>query len=290
MAKMEDYSATITDLCERALVTVVGDIGFWAGHLYLVGGLAPKYIVGSLPEDGIPHVGSNDVDLALVIAVDVVARKKYATLARRLRDRGFLQSPLPDDPEFRWRRNEGGVDIILEFLCETDSVLPGENFKPKSGTGAGFQACNIPGVGFASSDYVVVDIDAERLDDGGRSTVAVRVVGLLPFIVLKAMALQGRHEPKDAYDLVYVLLHYGDGPAAAGRAMASSPVVGQPMVSDALALLRGRFADSGTDGPAAYATFLGREADADGIARLRNEAVEAVRIAMAAFDLAVGSP
>src|SRR4051812_36274431 len=63
MAKLEDYSATITDLCERALVTVVGDIGFWADHLYLVGGLAPKYIVGSLPEDGIAHVGSNDVDL-----------------------------------------------------------------------------------------------------------------------------------------------------------------------------------------------------------------------------------
>ena len=44
-----DYDQVTTARCERALVTLLGDIGPWSERVYLVGGLAPRYIVGSLP-------------------------------------------------------------------------------------------------------------------------------------------------------------------------------------------------------------------------------------------------
>ncbi len=54
-----DYDGPATERCERALVTLIGDIGPWSDRVALVGGLAPRYIVDSIPA----HVGAADVDL-----------------------------------------------------------------------------------------------------------------------------------------------------------------------------------------------------------------------------------
>ncbi len=54
----------------------------------------------------------------------------------------------------------------------------------------------------------------------------VRVAGLLPYTVLKILAFQDRHENKDAYDLVFVIVNYAGGPTAAGRASPNSSRVG----------------------------------------------------------------
>jgi hypothetical protein len=43
-----DYDET-TARCERALVTLLGDLGPWRERIYLAGGLAPRYLVGQLP-------------------------------------------------------------------------------------------------------------------------------------------------------------------------------------------------------------------------------------------------
>lgn len=283
-----DYDSRVTELCERALVTVIGNVGFWGRHLYLVGGLVPRYLVdaGSLVVPG--HVGSHDVDLAVVLAIDHSAVGQYETLERNLRGAGFVQALRQGDPEFRWRRDIDDASVVLEFLCDTDEVAPGRMFKPRSGSGSRFQAFNVRGVRLAALDYRLVEIEADRLDSGGRSRVTFRVAGLLPFVALKISAFGDRHHRKDAYDLVYALLNYVGGPAGAGRAMAASPAVADPFVTDAVALLRDRFADVRNDGPTAYAAFLDLAGDREAAARLRNEAVEAVRLALEAFDGARG--
>ena len=125
-------------------------------------------------------------------------------------------------------------------------------------------------------DYIERTIEGERLDDGGSSTVTVRVAGILTYTVLKTLAFQDRHENKDAYDLVFVIANYPGGPIAAGRASAASPVAGHPQVAEALALLAARFADAGHDGPRAYSSFLADPDDNDAKARLCNEAVAAI--------------
>ncbi len=73
-----DYDDVTTARCERALVTLLGDIGPWSERVYLVGGLAPRYIVGSLPEGGRPHVGTTDVDLVIALAVETKAPRRTA--------------------------------------------------------------------------------------------------------------------------------------------------------------------------------------------------------------------
>lgn len=284
MVSAGDYDPTVTDLCERMLVTVIGNAGFWGRRLYLVGGLVPRYLYAHASGEVPAHVGSRDVDLAVILVVDDPSSKLYETLAKNLSDAGFGQAPLADDPEFRWRKEVDGVSLILEFICDTDEVEPGRNFKPRSGSGTRFQAFNVRGARLVRLDHKLVQISAERLDGGGAATAEVQVAGLLPFIVLKLSAFVDRHHDKDAYDLVWSLANHPDGPEGAGAEMAASPVVADPLAAAALAHLRERFAEARNDAPTAYAAFLDVADDREARARLRNEAVETIRIALRAFD------
>jgi hypothetical protein len=279
-----DYDDATTARCERALVTLLGDLGPWRERIYLVGGLAPRYLVGRLPDGARAHVGTTDVDLVIGVALGDETPATYLTLQNNLEKSHFE----PTDPGFRWVRQVDGVKVVVEFLCETESVPAGFIFRPKAGsTGSNVGAFNVRGANLVRYDYVERVLEGDRLDGGGRSRVTVRVANLLPYTVLKILAFQDRHENKDSYDLVFCLLHFGDGPEAAGREAAQSAVAHHASVTEALELVGERFRDVGQDGPSAYATFLAEPGDDEAAARLRREAVATVRTFLDAFHAAL---
>ena len=60
--------------------------------------------------------------------------------------------------------------------CETDAVSPGDIFRPKGeSTGSKLSAFNVRGAHLVRVDFIEREIEAERLDGGGRSRVTVRV-------------------------------------------------------------------------------------------------------------------
>ena len=278
-----DYDGVTTARCERALVTLLGDLGPWSERIFLVGGLAPRYIVGQLPAGAPTHIGTTDVDLVIGLALGDDTPETYRTLETNLKRAGFSA-----ENSFRWTRLVDGISVQVEFLCETTEVEAGRIFKPKGESlGSGLGAFNVRGAQLVASDYTEHEVEAERLDDGGLSTVVVLVCGLLTYVVLKILAFQDRHDNKDAYDLVFCLINFGDGPESAGTAAATSPVALHAQVADSLRLLGERFVDVDHDGPASYAAFLALGDDADETARLRREAVAAVRSFLSAFEASV---
>ena len=158
-----DYDEVTTARSERALVTLLGDIGPWSQRVYLAGGLAPRYIVGTLSEGGRPHVGTTDVDLVIGLAVEGESSEAYRTLENNLKKSGFEA-----ESSFRWLNKIEGSTVIVEFLCETDKVEPGRIFKPKEKTGSGLGAFNVRGAQLVTRDYVEREIEAEvrRRRDG----------------------------------------------------------------------------------------------------------------------------
>lgn len=279
-----DYDEATSARCERALVTLLGDLGPWRERIYLVGGLAPRYLVGQLPEGARAHVGTTDVDLVIGLALGDETPETYRTLQNNLEKSRFDQK----EPGFRWKREVDGVKVVVEFLCETEAVPAGFVFRPKAGsTGSKVGAFNVRGANLVRYDFVERVLEGERLDGGGASKVTVRVANLLPYIVLKILAFQDRHENKDSYDLVFCLLHFGAGPAAAGEEAAGSAVARDPRVTEALELLGERFANVGQDGPVAYGAFLAEPGDDEEAARLRREAVATVRAFLEAFHAAL---
>ena len=279
MKQASDYTLEATERCERVLVTLLGNIGPWSDHVYLAGGLAPRYLIGELPEGAAEHIGTTDVDLVVSLSVTDDDAEAYRTLENNLKSAGFEQS----DPSFQWRREVDGITVLVEFLCETDEVEEGRIFKPKQGLGSNLSAFNVLGADLAAKDYLEVPIEAERLDGGGRSKVTVRVANLLPYLVLKINAFQDRHENKDSYDLIYCLRNYRDDPETTGNELAGSPVAAEEQVVAALDLLQERFAEANRDGPIAYAAFLTDDADEERRDQLRLEAVAIVRGVLAGF-------
>lgn len=285
MKRISDYTFAATERCERVLVTVLGNIGPWRDCIFLAGGLAPRYLVGELPEGARPHVGTTDVDLVIALSVTGGDVEAYKTLEGNLKSAGFKQD---SEASFRWKRGVDGVTVLVEFLCETDQVAEGRIFKPKQGLGSNLSAFNVSGAHLAARDFLEIEVEAERLDGGGRSKVAVRVANLLPYIVLKVNALQDRHEPKDAYDLIFCLRNYRDEPETTGRELSRSPVAGDAQVTDALKLLEERFRTIENDGPMAYAAFLSEEEEEEEAEEaerdtLRREAVAVVGQFLAGF-------
>jgi len=269
-----DYDEVTTARCERALVTLLGGLGPWRERIYLAGGLAPRYLIGQLPEGGRAHVGTTDVDLIIGLALGDETPQTYRTLQNNLERTHFEQR----EPSFRWARDVDGMTVLVEFLCETGQVAPGRIFRPKGeSTGTKLGAFNVRGAQLVCHDFIECDIEGERLDGGGQSRVTVRVANVLPYTVLKILALQDRHENKDAYDLVFTLLHHGGGPRVCGHVAAASPITQHARVTSALKLLGERFRDTGKDGPNAYASFLATPGDEDDQARLRQEAVATVK-------------
>lgn len=275
-----DYDEETTSRCERALLTLLGDVGPWRERIYLAGGLAPRYLIGQLPQGARAHVGTTDVDLVIGLALAGEASETYRTLQNNLEKAHFQQR----EPSFRWARIVDGVTVLVEFLCETDQVEAGRIFRPKGEfTGSKLGAFNVRGAQLVRHDFIERAIEGERLDGGGQSQVTLRVANVLPYVVLKIFAFQDRHENKDAYDLVFTLLNCEGGPRSSGRTAASSAVARHSQVTEALALLDDRFQDAAWDGPSAYASFLATPDEEEDRARLRREAVATVRAFLGGF-------
>ena len=81
------------------------------------------------------------------------------------------------------------------------------------------------------------------------------VCGPAAFIVLKALAFGDRVEPKDAYDLLYVLRATVDAPSTITDRLVDHSVHHKGVVVRALSLLQRDFAGPGSLGPQRAAAF-----------------------------------
>jgi hypothetical protein len=104
------YDSVTTARCERALVTLLGDLGPWRERVYLVGGLAPRYIVGGLPAGAPPHIGTTHVDLVIGLALGGEAPETHRTLEANLKRAGFASQT-----SFRWTRLVDEMGVQVEF-------------------------------------------------------------------------------------------------------------------------------------------------------------------------------
>ena len=291
------YTALHTELCERTLVTLLRGLGPWKAGIYVIGGLVPRYLIPRSADahGGRPaYVGTTDVDL--VLDLDVLAEvEAYRRLEQNLRTLGFVRGTNDEGQaqHFSWRKPVGnGVTVVVDLLCDASAAeggqvlsLPGERR---------LSALKIPGAHLAVRDHVAIDLTAALLDERGVATETIRIANIVPFLVLKALAYDDRMARKDAHDLVYCLMHYGDGPAEVGarfgERLLSWP--DEPLLERALAILRARFTSDDQvsgfrkDGPISYAGFLTDPGRRDLDARNRQDAVAVVEAFLEAVNAA----
>lgn len=252
---------------ESACLTVAVTLGALMDDLCIVGGVVPSLIIdgglGTGEEPGESHPGTNDLDIG--IAVALLDDHKYAEISQRLRQEGFE----PDTNEKgnptlqRWRWHD--LKVMIDFLLA-----------PVKGAEVGgrvlaleddFGVLIAPGLQLAFEEREQVTLEGHTLK-GERVTRTIPVCGPGAFVVLKAHAFADRGEPKDAFDLVYVIRRWPGGVDTIADRLARHAEHHMDVVVGALELLARDFGSPSHIGPL-------RVADFEGVARGERDEVAA---------------
>jgi hypothetical protein len=262
------YEDMVTDACERVLVTLLRGLGPWKDSVFLVGGLAPRYLVTARPPKVPKHAGTGDVDLVVDVGI-LTTTEAYSTLEENLKAMDFerAENDKGAKQSWRWRAEiEDGTTMILEFLADSPELGGGKVKElPSDGN---VSALNIPHASMVFDHHGTVEITADLLNGKGRATEVVRYADIVTFTCLKAFAFDQRFERKDAHDLIYCIENLEGGVGAAQSAFAAA-LTGPhaEAIREALTRLAARFRDPNPDesylrdGPVAVASFEDDEAD-----------------------------
>ena len=193
---------------------------------------------------------SPDIDLALDFKQ--IPEESYRTILEAFATREYRQDPIQPFRFFREVPVAGQAPVTVKI-----DLLAGEY----GGTGAGHQtqpvqdvrARKTRGCDLAFSNPVRVSVEG-ILPGGGQDKVTFQVAGIVPWLVMKGMALADRLKEKDAYDIDYCVRHYPGGPA--GLAHAFRPHLGNPLVLEGLEKIRSQFLSVDHVGPKMVADFL----------------------------------
>jgi len=240
-----DYSADQIAAAKSVLLELARLLGEYHDDIVVVGGWVPEFILPAYPNR---HVGTLDVDLALNHAK--VQEVGYETIRRLLLKRGY--EPHKQQPFIFFRTVlVAGKPIRVEV-----DFLAGEY----GGTGRSHRTQRIQdsrarkarGCDLAFEMFTEVRVEG-TLPDGGRDSASVLVASIVPFLVMKGMALHERLKEKDAWDIYFALTNYSGGVDA--LVAEARPHIGDSLVREGFAKIGEKFASPEHVGPSFVADF-----------------------------------
>jgi hypothetical protein len=255
-----EYSSERTELAEKVLLEVWSRLGDYREHLVLIGGLVPRYITTQTNAKGtsiLQHCGTMDVDLGVSLAVSNL--ETYKSIRETLTAMGFAPgiNEAGNERLHSFEKEIGGVSINIDFLT---TKYNGPKNSLMRDLEKELRAIQVEGLGLALNNPLVSDISGELLS-GGITTENVNICRPIPFITLKALAFDKRREPKDAYDLVYVMQN-AQGSIEDLTAQITEDERSADSFSHSIEVLQNRFQSIDRDGPVKYGQFVDRSQDA----------------------------
>jgi len=255
----QTYGPGITAASKAVLLELMTTLRAYREALVLVGGWAPYFLLERhrRPGDPFAHVGSIDIDLA--VDPSRVEEPEYATIVELLRERGYRPAPdrrgrvIPHSLEraVQSPATHKPYAIRVDFLTPPAGRAPGRPHAVP--VQEELLARKVKGCEAAFAHHVTIEMRG-ILPDGGEITVPVRVADLVAMLTMKGIVLGERYREKDAYDIYVLVGHCGAGPRAVADAV--RPHLADPLVREAMALIRSAFERREANGPAWVASFL----------------------------------
>jgi hypothetical protein len=247
MVSRSQYGEREVTACKAVLLELVHLLGEIKDEMVIIGGWTPTFI---LPQSDDPHVGSLDIDVALDFSK--IPDDTYQTILKAFLKRGYTQDKEQPFRFFRKVKMEGTEPMNVEV-----DLMAGEY----GGTGKGHRTQKIQdvrarkarGCDLAFDAAVTVTLDG-NLPDGGKDTASFKVAGIVPFLVMKGMAMYERMKEKDAYDIYYCVEHFPGG--VEGLAAEFKSFIKNKLVIEGLGKIRNKFASVEHIGPKWVADFL----------------------------------
>jgi len=242
-----EYNPIGDATAETAFLTVWAGQGSWHSDLVLVGGLVPKYLCGDLSAPRtLPRPVTLDADLGIALGATL---GQYGSLKMDLQAHGFSLSK----DEFggpRFVKTIGDFSIPVDFLTESPPATQGTALVDDA------PANILPGINRALASARQIKVTGMDSYGATQENLPVRVCEAGPFLAMKLRAFARRQAPKDAFDILYTLLHYDRGTNAAVTAFGEEIRVGNPACADAVACLNQHFRDEQSSAPVRAASFV----------------------------------
>lgn len=241
-----DYDSRKVALAESALFTIWPNLEPWHDDLVLVGGLVPRYICGdtSIPRP-LPQPVTLDADIGIALGA---SGGGMSSLLFVLLEKDFHKATSPEGL-IRYEKKVGDYSVPVDFLTDAPPHTQG------TATVDDIVASVLPGINRALTTARTVKVTGNDLA-GNSQTVALRVCEVGPFLALKLRAFLHREQAKDAFDILYTLLHYDRGTAAAVAAFAEEARIENTACPDALLCLQNHFDSEAALGPTKAAQFF----------------------------------
>ena len=246
MVTKSDYTSDEVEICLSVMVELMTVIGELRDHVVLVGGWVPYFL---LKEKQHEHTGSIDIDLAFDF--NHISDASYKTLLQLLEERGYDQGKQP----FIFHRTVKTEDG-LEYTIQVD-FMAGEY----GGTGKFHRTQRVQDVRARKTRGCDLVFDSnfpikirKRIPDGAVNEVSIKVAGVVPFIVMKGMALDDRYKEKDAYDIYFTVSNYPGGIKELAKEF--EPLKGNKLVVEGLGKIKSNFVSIDSPGPIWVVNFL----------------------------------
>jgi hypothetical protein len=239
-----DYTAEAVEAARSVLLELTHLLGEYQDSMVVVGGWVPQLLLSKAPRK---HIGSLDVDIALDHRS--LTQVGYKTIMQLLLGRGYYQGEQPFIFFRTVQVGERTFEVEVDFLAgeyagskrghRTQKV---QDIHPRKARG-----CDLA-VSLATETTL-----SGTLPGGGADTVTLRVASIVPFLVMKAMALAGRLMEKDAWDIYYCIRNYPGGVDQLVDEF--QPHLENGLVQEALVKIREKFASPEHVGPKQVADF-----------------------------------
>ncbi|MBW6466698.1 MAG: nucleotidyl transferase AbiEii/AbiGii toxin family protein [Brevefilum sp.] len=260
----EQYDSRLVNAANSVLLEIAHLLHAYADGFVVVGGSVPGLILRNQPE---PHIGSIDVDIAL--DQHKIHEIDYRTIKSLLVERGYS----PEEQPFTYSRDvviEGKPSKVkVDFLA---GEYGGTGNKHRTQRVQDLQPRKARACDLAFIQTIPVKITGE-LPNGAIDQVTIQVASIVPFLMMKAQALNGRMKEKDAYDIYYCMRNYPGGHRALVLAFKAFP--SNKLVDEGLRILKEKFASPEHVGPVFITDFLA-ESDPETKMIIQRDAFERV--------------
>jgi hypothetical protein len=240
-----DYDKTEVTLCLSVMVEILTLLGEFREHIVLIGGWVPYFLFDEGKKE---HAGSIDIDLAFDFRT--ISDNTYRTILQLLKSRGFRHGKQPFTFEREVKTEAGIYTIEVDFLS---GEYGGTTKSHRTQKVQDIRARKTRGCELAFEYNVPVKIK-NRMLDGAVNEVEVKIAGIVPFLVMKGMALWESYKEKHAYDIYFAILHYPGGIDALLKVF--KPLKSNNLIREGLGKIRAKFDAIDKPGPIWVVKFL----------------------------------
>ena len=239
MVTRSNYPKNEVEACLSVLVEFMTLLGEYRESIVLIGGWVPYFLIERKKHE---HVGSLDIDAAFDF--NTISSEAYNTILKLLKKRGYQEGNQP----FVFHRTikvESGIEVTVEI-----NLLAGEY----GGTSKSHRTQKIQDVRARKArgcdlvfEHNFLNIITAKMPDQATNQLTIKIADVIPFLVMKGMALWDRYKEKDAYDIYFTISNYPGGIQTLVNIF--KPVKSNRLVTEGLGKIKSKFIDIESPGP-----------------------------------------